>query len=341
MKRIVLTAVLLFTVMLCVRTFAQTASSSGPVSPDPGNVTIPTVTRAASDQKFDPNFGIPSPDVANKSRNVVNPETAKWVTSLLILVSLVPIAFAIRQSIKRSSLLPIAVALSGAAGVFAEVYTDVLGAVYWSNAPGSFATRTIFHLFGRDMSFIPVSAWISFGACLTYSCFAVISGRPKTKWLWCVFLLAGLLDWAFEEPLLAIGGSYVYYGNQPLILLRFPWWWALMNAGGLFLPAAIAFRYRESLRGPGALVMFFVTPAAFMAFYGFCSWPTFCVINGHFPWLITQLSGVFGLAVATIATAGTIHLVLRRNPFDLEAGEPEETSESVVEERMRKSLVVS
>jgi hypothetical protein len=126
MKRIVLITVLLFTAMLCVRAFAQTASSSGPGSPDPGNVTPPTVTRAVSDQKFDPNFGIPSPDVANKSRNVVNPETAKWVTSFLIFVSLVPIGFAIRQSIKGSSLLPIAVALSGAAGVFAEVYTDVL-----------------------------------------------------------------------------------------------------------------------------------------------------------------------------------------------------------------------
>lgn len=287
--------------------------------------TIPTVTRVDPNQQMHPDFGIPSPELATNSRNYVDRTHSTVAVVVLIGVSLVPIGYALRRSLKEQKLLPIVVALSGSMGVFAEVYTDVLGAVHWSHDPGHITTRTVFHLFGRDMALVPVVAWIAFGAVLTYLCFEIISRQPKTKWLWAAFLLACLADMAFEEPMLNYGGLYTYYGNQPLILLsKFPWWWMPMNAGGLFLAAALAYRYRDSLRGFRSFAMFWITPAAFMAFYGFCAWPTLCAINGNYSWLTIQLAGLLGVGVATLSTAGVIHLVLRRDPFDLNSTETKE-----------------
>ncbi len=70
--------------------------------------------------------------------------------------------------------------------------------------------------------------------------------------------------------MLNIRGLYLYYANQPLILLtRFPWWWSPVNAGGLFLPAALTYRFNGSLQGWRSLAVLVLTPSAYQAVVGF------------------------------------------------------------------------
>jgi hypothetical protein len=215
--------------------------------------------------------------------------------------------------LKTKSILPVAVTVSGTGCVISETCCGVLGAVYWPTNLDNFA----FAALGRQMSWYPLAAWFAFGAVSTYICYAMISRKPRTIWLWVAFALVCLADIVFEEVMLNIRGLHLYYANQPLIVLtRFPWWWGPVNAGGLFLPAALAYRFKGSLQGWRSLAVLVLTPSAYQAVVGFAAMPAFIVINGDYSWMQTQAGGLLAIVLAVVAMALTIKLVLHRDPFE-------------------------
>lgn len=270
---------------------------------------------ASSPMVIDPNFGVPAPPMQAH----YDPHNTLVAECVLITVGLLATAFALRDGIRNKTALPVFVALSGMFCVFPEVFIDVLGGCLWPTSPGHVA----FKILGREMTWFPVTAWFAFGALLITICYSMMSRKVKTKWIWVAFAVAGSLDIVFEEIMLNVHGLYVYFGHQPLILLtKFPWWWLPTNTGGLFLAAALAYRYRKYLTGWKGAAMFLLTPIAYMGVHGFVGMPADTVINGDYNWIVTQAGGIATVLLCLVAAAITIHLVLQRNPFDLEATSP-------------------
>ena len=111
---------------------------------------------------------------------------------------------------------------------------------------------------------------------------------------------------------------YLYYGNQPLIVLwKLPWWWTPCNAGGIFLAASIAYRLRHELTGWRGLAMFAITPASMGAVYGFIALPAWIVVNSDYGWWVTQLAGLATIALGLGLVALILRVVLDRDPFDI------------------------
>lgn len=271
-----------------------------------GRAVADTPTRAPT---VDQVFGVPIPPV-----DAYYAQTATLnVSWALFVIGMIVVCFALIDALKTKSILPVAVAVSGTGCVISEAYCGVMGAVFWPTNLDNFA----FTALGRQMSWYPVAAWFAFGAVSMYIYYALISRNPRTIWLWGAFALVCLADIVFEEVMLNIRGLYLYYANQPLILLtRFPWWWGPVNAGGLFLPAALAHRFNGSLRGWRSLAVLVLTPLAYQAFIGFAAMPAFIVINGDYSWVQTQAGGLLAIVLAVVATALTMKLVLHRDPFD-------------------------
>ena len=168
---------------------------------------------------FNNGFGIPAPPfdtyygaaVSNIATAILFTITAFWVV----------VGFFAYRKTKSPVLL--ALAMSGFLCDFVEPYLDVMGGCLWATSPH----LTLFTILGRPMSLFSLSAWAGFGAsmtCIPYLMIRkVIQEKKPTSWLWLTFIIAGLVDVAFEEIMLNMHGLYVYYGNQPLIVLnKFP-----------------------------------------------------------------------------------------------------------------------
>jgi hypothetical protein len=265
---------------------------------------------------FNNGFGVPSPPfdtyygatISNIATMILFTITAIWVIAGL---------FDYR---KTKSPVLLMLSISGFLCDFIEPYLDVMGGCFWAISPN----LTLFTILGRPMSLFSLSAWAGFGAsmtCIPYLMIRmVIQKRKPTSWLWLTFIIAGLVDVGFEEIMLNMHGLYVYYGNQPLILLnKFPWYYTTLNGGGLFLAAALAYHYRAQLSGWKALLILLLVPMCEGANYGFTAMPAWIVVNGQYGWLTTQAGGLLTVLLCFAVMAGTFQLVLQRDPLALRA----------------------
>lgn len=260
--------------------------------------------------EFDGEFHLPvKPDEPYLTANNLG------VVIVMTLVGLVGVALGIKHHLKHGSVLPLLVAISGAAICIPEVFFDVMGAVYfpWSDSEPLGHAYTIL---GREMPWWIVAGWFGYGVFL-FATFELLLSRPTTRAIWGMFGVAVAGDVVFEEILLKFD-VYHYYGNQPLILLwELPWWWVAANPAGVFLAAAIGYRYRERLQGARSLAMLVITPLSVSAVYGAVALPSWIAVNDDFPWLVRESLGLATLALGFVVFTLILRLVLGRAPFDM------------------------
>ena len=241
-------------------------------------------------------------------------EVSLYASTAFVVIGLTVLAFAARDARRTNTLLPIFVALSGVFCAIPEIFIDVAGGCFWPYNDG----QVVYSFLGRPMTWYPICAWFGFGAVLAYVPYALFLRQAKVSWLWIGLVLACLFDIVVEEIMLNVPGLYVYYGHQPLILFtKFPAWWMFTNIPGVFLASALAWRFRDGLKGLKGTFMFMLTPAAFLAVFGFAAMPASIVILGDYSWLITQLGGVLTAVLGLAASAFIIRLVLNVNPLNL------------------------
>jgi hypothetical protein len=267
-----------------------------------------TAPLGSADMTITPPFNIPAPPHSTpyeSTNNII-------ATVFMVLVGLTGVALGVRERIKTGSLLPLMIALSGAMITFPEVFFDVMGGVYFPFSADNHA----YTILGRTMPWWIVAGWFGYGA-FNYFIFKLLMANPRTKTLWMMLGAAAIGDVVFEEILLSLG-VYHYYGNQPLIVIAaLPWWWIPCNSIGVFLAAALAYRYRESLRGWRSLSMFFITPLSVGAVYGFIALPSWVAVNGHYSWLPTQLLGLLTIVLGIAVFMFILEAVLGRPPLKL------------------------
>jgi len=254
-------------------------------------------------------FGLPTPPLDSEYNGTHTLISIIWLGA----VGLIGFGLAIREYRRTKVALPLFVTLSAPMIIFPEVYFDVMGAVFYPLSESDQA----FNILGRQMGWFIVAGWFGFGSLFMYQTYKVISSGASTKMIWLAFLCACVGATVFEEILQNMGGMYLYYGNQPLIVLwKLPWWWTPCNAGGVFLAAAIASRFGHALTGWKGLAMILITPASVGGFYAAIAMPAWIVTNGDYNWWVTQAGGLLTIAMGLALLAGVIRVVLDRDPFD-------------------------
>ena len=270
----------------------------------------PSWPRMNANIEFDPVLGLPIPPI-EVPYNAVG---TKWVIIGLLILGMVGVILGIRDLIKRKSWLPLMLAASGVAIAIPEVFVDIVGAVWYPTSPNDIA----FTIFGRQMGWFILSGWFGFGSVFCYLCFRLFDSGKATKWIWGTFLAACVGEVIIEEIIQAVGGIYIYYGNQPLVLLwKLPWWWIPCNSGGVFLAAAVAVHYKKSLQGWKSLLMFITTPLSMTACYGAIALPSWIAVNGAYSYWVTQALGLVTIVLGVAFVGLIINVFLKRNPFDL------------------------
>lgn len=272
--------------------------------------TLPFLSELAlpsgSGPAMDPNFRIPALPVDS----LYHPTYTKYVTLFMSALYAAGIAFALRDSLRRKTPVPVVLAASGVVLCIPEVFFDVMGSVWF---PVS-ADDNAYTIIGRQMSWAIVAMWAGFAGPALYQCYSAFRKGISNRAMWWVFVSAALGSIPVEEMLLHMD-QYYYYGNQPLIFFgKHPFWWAPCNGGGLFLAAALAYRLEHQLRGWRSLALLLLTPMSMSGIYGFIAMPSWIAVNGNYGWLVTQAAGILTVLMGFMAIALVIHFVIRGAP---------------------------
>lgn len=226
-------------------------------------------------------------------------------------LGLVGLFLAVRAALQRDWM-PLCMSLGTVAIIAPEVFVDIVGMVYYPTDD----TDHAFDLFGRQMGWFVVAGWFGAGAFGVFLAKALMA-RPTAKQAWLLIGSVGLSYTVFEELMVGFGGIYHYYGNQPMWWNELPLWWTPCNTiGAALLPAAFAYRYSEQLRGWRASAMLVVIPASVAGSYAFIAMPSWIVVNGDYPWLVTELAGLATCALGIGLISVILNLFLGYRPFD-------------------------
>lgn len=239
-----------------------------------------------------------------RSHNVV-------ASALLGALGLVGLGVAVREYVVHRTLVPLFTALGTILIVVPEVFVDIVGLVYYPTSAGDHA----FTLFGRQMGYFILFGWFGAGA-FALLMFKILQSRPTARTVWTVLGATCVAYTCFEELLVGAGGVYHYYGNQPMWWDRLPLWWTPCNTlGCVLLPAAFAVRFLPVLRGWRAAVMLVVVPACVAGGYALIALPSWVVVNGDYPYLVTELAGLSTWALGIGTTAVLMKVLLGYEPF--------------------------
>lgn len=238
-----------------------------------------------------------------------------WICAALILAGIIYLVFACRLAKKTNNWLPVTIWIAGFLFVFPEAVNCLLNCIYWTVSPNE--KFTLFTLLGHKMDLHVVVVWWSYVAVVGYTMYKSLLDNASTKKLWIVYGLAVLTDVIAEIVFLGVGGLYVYYGNQPLVVIggsvNMPLWWMFMNNAGLFLGIAILYRYRDYFNGIRSLWALVILPLVYLGVNaGVAMTTAFAINDANMPWFFTQLMGVITCCLCLLVVQGTMKLVLKR-----------------------------
>lgn len=183
--------------------------------------------------------------------------------------------------------------LAGGCMMAMEPAVDTVGGVWFPRVHSWVA----FTAYGR-----PIPVWL----CLAYFFYfgigigvfwTIIRRGVSARQLWGLFVLGMVGDFVFEAVLLHFN-TYIYYGGQPLRALKFPFWWAPVNAVIVLVAATAVARFERQLTGRRLLLIIpgLVTISA--AVNAAVGWPSWLVINSRMSWAPRQVGGLATFALA-------------------------------------------
>lgn len=226
---------------------------------------------------------------------MVNVVAEGW--ALKVMAVLLGVAFLFALDHWRRSGRPVALMLFIAGGcmMIMEPMVDTVAACWF---PAD--SQILYHGWGR-----PIPLWV----CMTY--FVYFGLGAATLWLmmasgmtrrslWLFFGLEIVLDFILETVLLN-AGVYTYYANQPLLVGRFPMWWAAVNSLISLSAAAVTFHLAPRLKGWKILALVPIVLCTSGAVNAAAGWPSWFVINSGTSFLVTQLGGLVTWLFALVA----------------------------------------
>jgi hypothetical protein len=192
--------------------------------------------------------------------DMVMPQTMQlWMNILNWGLVVIVLIFALNYWRKHGSSIGLWFLLGGALTTLNEPIVDVMGKCWFP----AIDSQVLLKAWGVSVPayMIPVYTWYVGGqAFLSYSIFKKGITQRGVFRLYAVYAVVNMF---LEMP--GLNGAtpmYSYFGNQPLVLFRFPLWWIFCNALMPMMIAALAFRCEPLLQGARRILL---VPLAWMA----------------------------------------------------------------------------
>jgi len=201
--------------------------------------------------------------------------------------------------------------IGGALCSTVEPFVNIVGAV-WHPIVNQV---TAFELMGRPMPWFLVTGYtFYFGVLgsLTYLAFAK-GVTTRQFWLWATVPM--LVDIVMEELMLH-WNLYIYYGEQPLILInKLPLWWVPCNSLGELLGVCLLVKSAPLLKGWRQLLIPLLIPVCDAVAYAAISLPSWIVVNTPVPAWLNQLGGLATCALAFLVLYALSKVVPNDSPL--------------------------
>jgi hypothetical protein len=243
-------------------------------------------------------------------RNIQTPHTAHVVIFVIVAVSLAAlVALSLWRWRRTGSPVMTLLILGGGVCCLNEPLVDVLGRCYFPTHGGLMGQT----LLGRTVPvWVDITYAIFFGA-FPYFLSLLLRRRGASRGsMWvaiCAFWVANLV---LEIPLLGTN-LYVYYGEQPFKVARFPLSWLTINVLGALFAAVVAVRGEAFFKGRRVLLLLLVPFACYMS-----SWvvdmPGFWALNSTASTAVKWLGVGVTMLLGLIAIDALIRVGLSRPP---------------------------
>lgn len=218
--------------------------------------------------------------------------------------------------------------LGGLTTVLIEPLLDIIG-LAWHPMHGQ---NTAFELIGRPIPMWVVAVYLMYFGGLGSLNYLAFKRGVGTRAVWIWFSAPMLLDIVMEEIMLHFD-LYIYYGQQPLILIReFPLWWAPCNSIGEFAAIALFALMGDSLRGWKLWLIPLLMPIMDCVGYMLVGLPSIFALNSpDVPMWLTNLAGVATFALTALVVHAIALVVASDSPLRRGA------SSSPIAELLRKT----
>ncbi|MGQ0698454.1 MAG: hypothetical protein ACT4PZ_09440 [Panacagrimonas sp.] len=188
---------------------------------------------------------------------------------------------------------------AGGVATLNEPIVDILGLCWFPQ----YGTAPLFEAWGVKIPWwmLPVYIWYVGGqAFYTYQRF---EQGITTRGVFKLYLTFAIVNGLLETPGLWLG-VYAYYGEQPFVFLKFPWWWAFCNALMPMVMAALVFALRPVLVGVRQLAIIPMGLMAVALTNGAVSAPTWLALNSPYGPVVTHLAALVSLGMGLMVAYG-------------------------------------
>lgn len=245
---------------------------------------------------WSPIFRLPQPPVDA----VANATADFWGTVIYSTLSLCALLYGLHYWRRTGQPIIPLMLIGGALCSTVEPFVNIVGAV-WHPIVGQVSA---FEIMGRSMPWFLVTGYMFyFGALGTLTYVAFRNGvTTRQFWLWATVPMG--VDVVMEE-LMLYWDMYLYYGQQPLILLyKLPIWWVPCNSLGELLGVCLLVKIAPLLHGWRWLLVPILIPVCDAVAYATISMPSWIVVNTPVPYWVNQLGGLATLALALLTLYG-------------------------------------
>ena len=202
--------------------------------------------------------------------------------------------------------------LGGLTTTLVEPLLDIIG-LAWHPMHGQ---NTAFELIGRPIPVWVVAVYLMYFGGLGSLNYLAFKKGVTTRMVWIWFCAPVLLDIVMEEIMMHFD-LYIYYGQQPLILIKnFPLWWAPCNSMGEFIGVSLLALMGANLRGWKLLLIPIMMPIMDCVGYMLVGLPSIFVLNSeNVSPLVTNLAGVATFALTALCVHGVALVVATDSPL--------------------------
>jgi hypothetical protein len=202
--------------------------------------------------------------------------------------------------------------LGGLTTTLIEPLLDVIG-LAWHPMHGQ---NTVFELMGRPIPLWVITVYLMYFGGLGFLNYVAFRRgvTMRVAMLW--FAAPMLLDIVMEEIMMHFD-LYLYYGQQPLILLwKFPFWWAPCNSMGEYIGVAMLVLMGNSLRGWKLLLIPIIMPIMDCVGYMLVGLPSIVALNtANVSPFMTQAAGVATFVLTAFVVYAVALLIATDSPL--------------------------
>jgi hypothetical protein len=243
---------------------------------------------------------------------VFNQTAGNYATAIFGVMAGVVFLYGLKYWRDTKSPIVIFMMLGGLTTTLVEPLLDIIG-LAWHPMVGQ---NTAFELIGRPIPVWVVAVYLMYFGGLGSLNYLAFKKGVSTRGVWLWFCVPVLLDIVMEEIMMHFV-LYIYYGQQPLILIQhFPLWWAPCNSMGEFIGVSLLALIGANLRGWKLVLIPILMPIMDAVGYMLVGLPSIYVLNTeHVSPLVTNLAGVATYALTALCVYGVALVIATDSPL--------------------------